>query len=62
MIHEKIYIWIKKIWYATYIRFRDWLHDRRYRRYWGERTVHNGREHADKTKRRIGSIPFMNGK
>lgn len=49
MIHEKIYIWIKKIWYATYIRFRDWLHDRRYRKYWGEHTAHNGREHADKT-------------
>lgn len=39
----------KKIWHATYIRFRDWRHERKYQKYWGEHFVHNGREHADKT-------------
>lgn len=48
-MHDKIYLIAKIIWHATYIRFRDGLHNRRYRKYWSERRVCNGREYADKT-------------
>lgn len=36
---DKIYLLIKKVWYATYIRFRDFLHEWKYRRYWREHRI-----------------------
>lgn len=49
MVHAKMESLAKRIWHATFIRFRDWRHDRKYQKYWGERFIRNGREHADKT-------------
>lgn len=45
----KINMLAKRIWHATYIRYRDWMHDRKYQKYWCEHVVHNGQEYADKT-------------
>lgn len=49
MVKNKIYLLAKKIWHATYIRLRDSVKKWSYERYWREHSVHNGREHPDKT-------------
>lgn len=49
MRNSKSYLLAKKIWHATYIRFRDVIKKRNYERYWRERCVHNGKEHTGKT-------------
>jgi len=48
MISNKIHLLAKKIWHATYIRFRDFTVERKYKRYWGEHRSRGGTKYKDK--------------
>lgn len=49
MGYDRIILLAKKIWHATYIRFRDSIYERKYKRYWSEhKSVKRGTEYADR--------------